>query len=179
MLTGITDPAAEWLEADSLGGFASGTVGGERTRRYHALLLTATTPPTGRIVLVNGIEAWIETASGRIALSSQRYLPDVLYPDGMQRITDFCSTPWPTWSFRTADGTRIEQEIFVARDGCETVLRWRRSAGEGSCRLVARSSPAATIMRCSGRIRPSVFGAFCRAAMSRGVRMKVSLRLPP
>jgi predicted glycogen debranching enzyme len=138
MLTGITDPAAEWLEADSLGGFASGTVGGERTRRYHALLLTATTPPTRRIVLVNGIEAWIETASGRIALSSQRYLPDVLYPDGMQRITDFCSMPWPTWSFRMADGTRIEQEIFVARDGCETVLRWRRSAGEGSCRLVVR-----------------------------------------
>src|SRR6476620_3384083 len=58
MLTGITDPAAEWLGTDSLGGFASGTVGGERTRRYHALLLTATTPPTRRIVLVNGIEAW-------------------------------------------------------------------------------------------------------------------------
>lgn len=38
---------AEWLEADELGGFASGTVGGWRTRRYHALLLTATTPPTG------------------------------------------------------------------------------------------------------------------------------------
>lgn len=37
-----------WLEADGLGGFASGTVSGIRTRRYHALLLTATTPPTGR-----------------------------------------------------------------------------------------------------------------------------------
>jgi len=33
----------EWLEADGLGGFASGTVSGVRTRRYHALLLTATT----------------------------------------------------------------------------------------------------------------------------------------
>ncbi|TMA37779.1 MAG: hypothetical protein E6J79_09235, partial [Deltaproteobacteria bacterium] len=30
---------AEWLEADGLGGFASGTVSGIRTRRYHALLL--------------------------------------------------------------------------------------------------------------------------------------------
>lgn len=46
-------PTAEWLEADGLGGFASGTVSGIRTRRYHALLLTATTPPTGRYVLVN------------------------------------------------------------------------------------------------------------------------------
>ena len=45
--------AAEWLEADGDGGFASGTVAGLRTRRYHALLLVARTPPTGRIVLVN------------------------------------------------------------------------------------------------------------------------------
>ena len=69
--------AREWLEADGLGGFASGTVSGVRTRRYHALLLTATTPPTGRVVLVNGFDAWLETPGGRVALSSQRYAPDV------------------------------------------------------------------------------------------------------
>ena len=55
------DSNAEWLEADGLGGFASGTVSGIRTRRYHALLLTATTPPAGRMVLVNGFDAWVET----------------------------------------------------------------------------------------------------------------------
>jgi glycogen debranching enzyme len=44
----------EWLEADGEGGYASGTVAGIRTRRYHALLVVATTPPTGRMVLVNG-----------------------------------------------------------------------------------------------------------------------------
>ena len=48
------------MEADGLGGFASGTVNGIRTRRYHAILLTATTPPAGRVVLVNGFEAWLE-----------------------------------------------------------------------------------------------------------------------
>jgi hypothetical protein len=63
----------EWLEADGLGGFAMGTVAGERTRRYHGLLLTATTPPTGRMMLVNGFDAWLETATGRYAISSQRY----------------------------------------------------------------------------------------------------------
>ena len=51
----------EWLETDGLGGFASGTSTGIRTRRYHALLLTALTPPTRRVVLVNGFEAWVET----------------------------------------------------------------------------------------------------------------------
>src|SRR6516164_5992980 len=43
------DDQTEWLEADGLGGFASGTTAGVRTRRYHALLLTAMTPPTGRV----------------------------------------------------------------------------------------------------------------------------------
>ncbi|MGZ4966653.1 MAG: glycogen debranching enzyme N-terminal domain-containing protein, partial [Chthoniobacterales bacterium] len=69
------DPSAEWLEADGLGGFASGTVSGIRTRRYHALLLTAATPPSGRVVLVNGIEAWVNSSRGRFAISSQRYAP--------------------------------------------------------------------------------------------------------
>jgi len=58
--------AAEWLEADGLGGFASGTVSGMRTRRYHALLLTAVTPPTGRFVLVNGFDAWVDTPAAAI-----------------------------------------------------------------------------------------------------------------
>src|SRR6516225_38267 len=78
--------STEWLEADGLGGFASGTTSGVRTRRYHALLLTATTPPTGRVVLVNGFDAWIETANGTFALSSQHYTPDVVHPDGARHI---------------------------------------------------------------------------------------------
>ena len=67
MTPSVTDDR-EGLEADGLGGFASGTASGIRTRRYHALLLTATTPPTGRVVLVNGFDAWLETPSGRVAL---------------------------------------------------------------------------------------------------------------
>jgi len=83
----------EWLEADGLGGFASGTSTGIRTRRYHALLLPATTPPTGRVVLVNGFDAWVETANGMFSLSSQRYSPDVIGGDGRQRIEGFGCEP--------------------------------------------------------------------------------------
>jgi predicted glycogen debranching enzyme len=86
----------EWLEPDGLGGFASGTVSGVRTRRYHALLLTATTPPTGRLVLVNGFDAWVEIEGRRIALSSQRYAPDVVAPNGAARIESFTHEPWPS-----------------------------------------------------------------------------------
>ena len=89
------DLDAEWLEADGLGGFASGTVSGIRTRRYHALILAATTPPGGRMVLVNGIEVWATTARGRFALTSQRYGRDVIYPDGASHIRAFEVDPWP------------------------------------------------------------------------------------
>ncbi|MGH6886484.1 MAG: amylo-alpha-1,6-glucosidase, partial [Geminicoccales bacterium] len=128
---------AEWLEADGLGGFASGSVSGIRTRRYHALLLVATTPPTGRMVLVNGIEAWLETAAGRFALSAQRYTPDVTYPDGEQRIADFAPEPWPRWTWRAEDGTAVSQEIVACHERPEVVLRWRLHDGAGA-RLVVR-----------------------------------------
>ena len=115
---------AEWLEADGLGGFASGPVRGPRTRRYHALLLTATTPPTGRVVLINGFEAYVEHEAVVTPLSVHRYLPDVLHPCGSEHLLSFASSPWPTWTFRIANNLIIRQEIFVARDSCETVLRW-------------------------------------------------------
>ncbi len=119
------DDGREWLEADGLGGFASGTVTGIRTRRYHALLLTATRPPTGRVVLVNGFEAWLETPHGRFALSSHRYLPDVVHPDGVSRIDVFAAEPWPTWTFAASDGTRVRQEIVVPPGAPGAVVRWR------------------------------------------------------
>jgi predicted glycogen debranching enzyme len=120
---GLIDPESEWLESDARGGFASGTVGGIRTRRYHALLLTATTPPTGRVVLVNGFEAWIDGPSDSFPISSQRYTRNVTYPDGSSRIVRFTTTPWPCWTFRDQSGIEITQEILVHRETCETMLR--------------------------------------------------------
>ena len=78
--------SSEWLEADGLGGFASGTATGIRTRRYHPLLLTATAPPAGRTVLVNGMDVWLDSMRGSFALSSQRYAPEVVHPDGVNRL---------------------------------------------------------------------------------------------
>jgi predicted glycogen debranching enzyme len=114
----------EWLEADGLGGFASGTVSGVRTRRYHALLLTATTPPTGRMVLVNGFDAWIDGRHGAGALTTQRYAPDVLHPDGASRIVNFDNEPWPTWRFELGDGTVVTQELFAAHGTSTVALSW-------------------------------------------------------
>ena len=115
----------EWLEADGLGGFASGTVSGIRTRRYHAILLTATKPPSGRVVLVNGFDAWVETEGGTFALSSQLYNPDVTHPDGARRIEEFKADPWPQWVYALEDGTKIQFELFACNGASVTVLAWR------------------------------------------------------
>jgi predicted glycogen debranching enzyme len=119
----VIDDRTEWLDADGLGGFASGTVSGVRTRRYHALLLSATTPPTGRLVLVNGFEAWAEDGSGRFALTTQRYSPNVLHPDGADRIASFTDEPWPKWELRLGDH-RIRQEIFVQHGKRTVAVSW-------------------------------------------------------
>ncbi|NOT02739.1 MAG: glycogen debranching protein [Phycisphaerales bacterium] len=128
----------EWLETDGLGGFASGTAAGIRTRRYHALLLTATSPPTGRVVLVNGLEAWMVTPHGRQALTSQCYAPEIIHPDGCSRIIDFHYDPWPTWTFRLDDGAIITQELFICPGRCETIIRWSVKNGRSPMTLEVR-----------------------------------------
>jgi predicted glycogen debranching enzyme len=135
---------AEWLEADGLGGFASGTVCGVRTRRYHALLLAATTPPAGRMVLVNGFDAEMESVAGAGAISTQRYTPGINTPDGASHLESFSPDPWPSWIFALPDGTKIAQEIFVPRDCAAVVLRWRVVASgplPGNAQLTLRVRP--------------------------------------
>jgi predicted glycogen debranching enzyme len=137
------DDTTEWLEPDGLGGFASGTSGGLRTRRYHALLLTAATPPTGRMVLVNGLDAWVDqgeppAASGdREFLTRQRYAPGVVAPEGAAVIESFEANPWPKWIYRLRDGSRIVQEIFVPHANPAVAIRWRAIGGSGK-RLAVR-----------------------------------------
>jgi predicted glycogen debranching enzyme len=134
----IDDASREWLEADGLGGFASGTVPGVRTRRYHALLLTARRPPTDRFVLVNGFDARVETAAGSFAISSQVYDPAVIAPDGAARLEAFALEPWPTWTYELEDRTRIVQELFVPKGASAAALSWRRTAGESPIALEVR-----------------------------------------
>ena len=132
------DDRTEWLETDGRGGFASGTTSGIRTRRYHAVLLAALTPPTGRVVLVNGFDAFLETADGRFALSAQRYRPDVVFPDGPSHITAFTTEPWPTWEFEVGSGTRVRQELLVEHGIGATVVVWTLMAGDGPAVLRVR-----------------------------------------
>jgi predicted glycogen debranching enzyme len=147
---------AEWIEADGLGGFASGTVSGIRTRRYHALLLTATTPPAGRMVLANGFDAWVETPRGTFAISSQRYGPDVIHPDGASRIEFFEYEPWPRWRYKIGDDLVIEQELLVPKGESAIFISWKVVAGIDDAGRPGSPTPAAVDLKI--KVRPFLSG---------------------
>ena len=82
------DDRTEWLEADGLGGFASGTTSGIRTRRYHAFLSRRRHHPRDGNVLVNGVE--LGGYEGRLVPPHQSTIcPGVLHPNGATQITSF------------------------------------------------------------------------------------------
>lgn len=132
----IPDLSSEWLETDGWGAFASGTVGGYRTRRYHALLMKAS--EIGKIIYVNGFDAWVETRSGTFPISTQRYAPDSEFPDGHQFLTSFTIAPWPTWNFTSDNGITIQQEIFIRHQTHGVCLKWSVVGGDKDITLHVR-----------------------------------------
>src|SRR5213080_2131372 len=68
---GTSDPDSlvthEWLATNGLGGYASGTVAGVMTRRYHGLLVSALPAPFGRFVMLNHLLERIKLPDGQIA----------------------------------------------------------------------------------------------------------------
>jgi predicted glycogen debranching enzyme len=117
----FTHSPDEWIEPNGFGGFASGTASGIRTRGYHSLLLA----DAGRLVLVNGFDAQVEFDGETRPLTSHRYAPDVVYPDGASRIVKFESRPWPRWFFQLTDRLAVEQEIFIPRRSSSVVIAWK------------------------------------------------------
>lgn len=119
----------EWLETNGRGGFASGTVSGANTRRYHALLLTAQQPGANRYVLVNHVEEWLCFGGEQVALSTNLY-PDTVHPQGYAHCTSFVSTPWPTWMY-TYKRKKIQREILCIRDRDVVFVRWKLTGPKG------------------------------------------------
>ncbi len=113
----------EWLETNGRGGFASGTVAGANTRRYHALLLVARNPPSERFVLVNHLEEWLDLDGRSIPLSTNLY-PGAVHPAGYAHCTQFSSLPWPTWTFDCGAAV-IRREILCVPGRDLVIVRWK------------------------------------------------------
>src|SRR5437868_9643895 len=114
-ITGDFDMASrrEWLVTNGLGGWASGTVSGANTRRYHGLFVPALQPPLGRTVLVAKLNEHATLGGQRFALSSNEYGDGTLDPHGYRQIESF-RLDWgvPTWTFGVADGL-LEKRVWM------------------------------------------------------------------
>src|SRR5437016_12167889 len=77
-----TASTREWLVADGLGGFAMGTVGGLRTRRYHGLQVVATQPPGGRMLGLVSLDPVLCIGDARIRLAAHEWASGSVDPAG-------------------------------------------------------------------------------------------------
>lgn len=128
----------EWLETNGRGGYASGTVAGANTRRYHAVLLVARHPPVDRVVLVNHLEDSVEIGGQPFPLSTNLY-DGVVYPEGYRYCEGFSASPWPTWRF-ASHGICVERELLCPDGRDMVVVRWRL-LGDAPSAVVLRVRP--------------------------------------
>ncbi len=129
----------EWLETNGLGGFASSTITGLNTRRYHALLTAATKPPVGRIVMLSKLEETLVVNGERYDLSANQY-PGAIHPQGYQYLKGFQLDPFPIFTYEVA-GVEIEKTVFMAQGENTTVTQYKRrkkSRTVKDCRIETR-----------------------------------------
>ncbi len=116
----------EWLVTNGLGGYASGTVAGANSRRYHGLLVAAMAPPVQRVVLLAALEEWLVLEDGELApLSTQEYWDGTVFPQGyqsLQRVDLDGTVPVFTW---VAGGRTIEKRIWMDEGQNRTVITYR------------------------------------------------------
>ena len=112
----------EWLETNGIGGYASGTVSGANTRRYHGLLVAATKPPLGRVVLLSKFEEKLIVNGAEYELSTNQY-PGKIYPTGYEYLSRFRLDPFPIWTY-SIDGLVLERTVFMPHGENTTVVEW-------------------------------------------------------
>jgi len=111
----------EWLVTNGLGGFASGTIAGLLTRRYHGLLVAALDPPLGRTLLVSKFDEILRYGGSTYSLGTNRWHDQSVTPEGFRLIERFrLSGTIPVWTFACADAL-IEKRVWM-REGTNTTF---------------------------------------------------------
>src|SRR6059058_4328885 len=104
----------EWLVANGLGGYASGTLSGIVTWRYHGLLIAALPAPFGRTVMLNHVAEFIRYADGRLIQIGGE---EPSQPEGAPQVTHYLTqfrleNHLPVWRFEIADIVLEKQVLF-------------------------------------------------------------------
>ena len=105
-----------------IGGFASATITGLNTRRYHGLLVAATKPPVGRMVMLSKLEETLIVDGRRFDLSCNRY-PGVVHPEGYRYLREFRLDPFPVFVYEVG-GLVLEKSVFMVHGENTTVIRY-------------------------------------------------------
>jgi predicted glycogen debranching enzyme len=131
-------PRREWLVANGLGGYASGTVAGVVTRRYHGLLVAALPAPLGRIVMLNHLLERIRLPKrGIIWLGDE---DEVAGPNVSRHLVEFrLELGLPVWRY-DVDGAVIEKRVLMPSGQNTVFVTYRLLAGDGPVRLTLRPS---------------------------------------
>ncbi|MEO6836613.1 MAG: amylo-alpha-1,6-glucosidase [Candidatus Tumulicola sp.] len=129
----------EWLVTNGLGGFASGTVAGTLTRRYHGLLIAAFRPPVERMLLVTKIEETVRYRGTTYALATNRWRNAYVSPQGFTSIERFyLDGTTPVWEFALADAV-LEKRVWMEQGANATYVRYRHLRGTAPLDLSLRT----------------------------------------
>jgi predicted glycogen debranching enzyme len=119
----------EWLVTNGLGGYASGTLAGVSTRRYHGLLVAALAPPVGRTVLVGGLVEWVAYDGHRYPLCTHEWGGGTIDPHGYRHLQSFhLEGMLPVWIYAFGDAL-LEKRVWMAARANTTYLRYRLVRG--------------------------------------------------
>ncbi|HLV97709.1 MAG TPA: amylo-alpha-1,6-glucosidase [Ktedonobacterales bacterium] len=142
----------EWLVTNGLGSYASGTVAGANTRRYHGLLVAALRPPVARTVMVAKVDEEIEYDQRTLYLGTNEYQDGTIHPGGFVHLEQFAlEDGLPVWLYRIGgpDELMLEKRIWMEHGQHTTYVRYRlfRQPAEqhNGAATQAQASPAITL----------------------------------
>ncbi|WP_039914984.1 amylo-alpha-1,6-glucosidase [Cellvibrio mixtus] len=129
----------EWLQANGLGGFSSGTLAGGVTRRYHGLLVAALPAPLGRTVMLSRVQESIKPGNDNIILLNTQDLGDNQTDGTMcQCIESFhLDTGLPVWTYQT-DNFKLEKRILMLRNKNTVLVNYHLVKATGTVEIDLR-----------------------------------------
>jgi predicted glycogen debranching enzyme len=114
----------EWLVTNGIGGYASGTVAGTLTRRYHGLLVAALQPPLGRTQLVALFDEVVRYAGADFSLTTHRWASGAIEPQGFLNLESFhLEGTTPVWTFALADAL-LEKRVWMRQGENTTYIQY-------------------------------------------------------
>jgi predicted glycogen debranching enzyme len=131
----------EWLVTNGLGSYASGTLSGAATRRYHGLLIAALPSPLGRWMMLNHLSELVRLPDGTtLQIGGEERAAGSLELYGVDHLVEFrLEGGLPVWLYRLGSHA-FEKRLFMVHEQNTTYITYRLVQGSGPVRLKLRPS---------------------------------------